>query len=188
MNAANRLTGCRMLLVPFYLIFLYYSKVESNAYLWISIVIFTVVAVADAFDGYIARKLHQVTFLGSFLDPLTDKMIVWVSLVTFAYYDKVPFWLTILVVSKDVLIGIGGLALYLFECDCTITPNFWGKGAAVLQFSLVVCTLFAVGVNWFGQPSANYFFWVMWSLAAFMTVSSGISYAIIESHRLSKAN
>ena len=187
MNAANTLTVFRMVLVPFYLVFLYYSQTESNAYLWLSLAIFMAVAIGDAFDGYIARKLHQVTSLGSFLDPLCDKMILWVSFVILALHDKVPFWLMVLILSKDALIFVGGLALYFFDCDCTISPNFWGKGASGVQFVMVLCTLFSIGIGWFGQPSANSFFWVVWSLAAFMTTVSGISYAIIESRRLNKA-
>jgi len=187
MNTANTLTVSRMVLVPFYLVFLYYSRTESNAYLWLSIAIFLAVAIGDALDGYMARKLHQVTSLGSFLDPLCDKMILWVSFVTFAYYGRIPFWLLILIVSKDSLIFIGGLALYFFNCDCSINPNFWGKGASAVQFALVLATLLSIGVGWFGQSPVSHFLWVIWSLAAFMTTVSGISYAIIESRRLNKA-
>ena len=187
MNTANMLTLFRMVLVPFYLVFLYYSHTESNAYLWLSLAIFMVVAVGDAVDGYVARKLRQVTSLGSFLDPLCDKMILWVSFVIFAYYDRIPFWLVILIMSKDALIVVGGIALHFFDCDCSINPNFWGKGASAVQFVLVLCTLLSIGIGWFGQQSANYLFWVIWSLAAFMTTISGISYAMIETRRLGKA-
>lgn len=187
MNTANILTLLRMVLVPFYLVFLYYSQTESNAYLWLSLAIFMVVAVGDAIDGYVARKLHQVTPLGSFLDPLCDKMILWVSFVIFTYYDKIPFWLIILIMSKDALILLGGIALHLFNCDCSINPNFWGKGASAIQFTMVLLTLLSIGIGWFGSTSAYYVFWVIWSLAAFMTTVSGISYASIEAKRLSKA-
>lgn len=186
MNAANQLTVSRMVLVPFYLVFLYYSKTEGGVYLWLSLAIFLSVAVGDAFDGYIARKLSQVTALGSFLDPLADKMILWVSLIILSYYDRVPFWLAILILSKDLLIFLGGVVLHLLDCDCTIKPNIWGKGASASQFLLVLCTLLWIGLGWFGAPLSNYFFWVLWLSAASMTTVSGISYALEESRRYNR--
>jgi cardiolipin synthase len=114
-------------------------------------------------------------------------MILWVSFVVFAYYDRAPVWLAIIVLSKDVMILGAGLALHVLNCDCSITPNFWGKGASAVQFVLVLCTLVSIGLGWFGLFWANWFFWALWLLAAIVTMVSGVSYALIEARRLNKA-
>jgi len=188
MTAANKLTVSRVLLVPLYLTFLYYSRTESNNYLSGSLVILLVVAVGDVLDGYLARRLRQVTPFGSLLDPVGDKMILWVSFIIFAYYDKVPAWLAIVVVSKDVLILGAGLGLHVLGCDTSIVPNFWGKASAFAQFTLVLFTISSIAWGfWDSGEWIRYTLAIYWAVVAVLAILSGISYAILEARRLDKA-
>ena len=87
MNLPNLVTFSRLLGVPFLLYGLYDPSVQSR---WICVAIFVVAAATDWLDGYLARKLNQITDLGKFLDPLVDKLLVLAPLLVLIELGKVP--------------------------------------------------------------------------------------------------
>ncbi len=92
------------------------------------------IIISDFFDGYLARMRGEVTSLGSLLDPLADKLFVTTSFILLAVYDIIPAWLTIIVVSKDVLVCIGWCIYAMLYGKLEVSPSLLGKTATGLQF------------------------------------------------------
>jgi CDP-diacylglycerol--glycerol-3-phosphate 3-phosphatidyltransferase len=138
MNIANRLTIFRTLLVPFYFIFLLYSFPNNQFFVILSFILLLIIAIGDAIDGYLARKLNQVSKLGTFMDPVADKLTISISFIILGVYMEIPAWLVIIVISKDVLIAIGWFLVYLQGGDITIRPSIFGKMCAFMQFVVIV--------------------------------------------------
>ena len=110
MNLANRLTLTRLILVPFFLSF----TILDNVYTRIAALFFFVVgSLTDVIDGYIARKRRVVTVLGTFLDPLADKLLISAAFICFVQLQEiyVPAWMVVLIISREFLItGLRTLA------------------------------------------------------------------------------
>lgn len=103
-NIPNLLTLFRLFLIPVFIV-CFYSGVE-NARFWAAFV-FWLAAITDALDGYLARKLHQSTPFGAFLDPVADKVMVAVALVLIAV-DSLSLWVTvpaIIMISREIVIS-----------------------------------------------------------------------------------
>src|SRR5437667_7917850 len=118
MTTANKVTICRILLVPFFIVLvLYYVQGGAEVFRFSAILTFALATTSDAVDGYIARRYHQHSELGRFLDPLADKMllvsgIVLLSLKNEPYLDRIPLWLTVTILSRDVLLLIGLVVIH----------------------------------------------------------------------------
>lgn len=131
----NQITVLRILLTPVYIILLVY---ELRV---LALTIFFLVAVSDAVDGFVARRTGQITSLGTILDPLADKLLMIASFVSLSYLGVIPPWLTIVVVSRDVLLLLGTLVLKVFSGSVTLTPTLLGKWTTVMQLVTVFWAL-----------------------------------------------
>jgi cardiolipin synthase len=109
--------------------------------------LFFVMAISDAVDGYWARHRKQITKLGSFLDPLADKLLITcASLLLVSERGHVegfplPMTVVVLIIGKDVLITIGFLVMYLITSHVHIVPVFAGKLSTALQLTMVIAVL-----------------------------------------------
>ena len=173
MNIPNLLTIGRILLIPLLVIFLLDGK-ELAAF-WV----FVLAGVTDALDGFLARVLKQKTEFGAFIDPIADKLLLITSYITLAVLGVLPKWLTVIVVSRDVLIcgGIGILMLY--ERDFKIKPSLVSKVTTFLQLLTVVYYLgheYLQGIF----PVGSY---LIYATAGF-TILSGAHYIIRGLHIL----
>src|SRR6266850_597789 len=125
MTTANKITIMRILLVPFFIAqVLYYVGSGNELYRLLAILSFAIAAISDGVDGYIARRYNQRSELGAILDPLADKLllvsgIVLLSLNNAPYLPRLPLWLVVTVVSRDVIILIG-LLVIKHVCDKVI--------------------------------------------------------------------
>ncbi|MBU1627394.1 CDP-alcohol phosphatidyltransferase family protein [bacterium] len=171
MNIANRLTVFRIFLIPLYFIFLLYSFPNNKLYTTLSFLLLVVIAFGDAVDGFLARKLHQVTKLGTILDPIADKLAISISFVILGVYQGIPAWLVIIVISKDVLIFLGWFILYILNCDVTVIPSIFGKVSSFLQFSVVLLHFIMKVTNIFDSVIP-----VIWWFTCAATIAAGISY------------
>jgi cardiolipin synthase (CMP-forming) len=135
MNLPNLLTTLRLVLLPLFLTFLVYRRPGP------ALTVLLLAAITDALDGLLARWLDQKTAIGSFLDPLADKLLSVSGFVTLALIGPIPAWFVILVISRDVLISLGSLVLYLHDGRLEIVPSLTGKAAMFGQFSTLVLTL-----------------------------------------------
>lgn len=161
----NLITMVRILATPLFVIFLL-----QNAY-GRALLIFIIAGLSDLADGYIARNFQQKSPLGALLDPLADKLLMTASYLTLGYFEKIPAWLTVVVISRDVIILGGIIILKLFAVNFRIDPAQVSKWATAAQILTVFLAIFR---QLTGLPM-----WVLllscW-LTVILTISSGLVY------------
>jgi len=169
---ANQLTLLRMLLIPAFVLLVVYG------YFGWALVTFVVAGVTDALDGLIARLAHQKTDLGAWLDPAADKLLlvstfVVLTLPNLGLVNRIPIWLTILIISRDVGIVLTVAIVNLALGPRTFKPTLLGKGATAL---FIVTCVVVMYFNYLGRTSTvvDTFIWA--SLA--ITLVSGIDYVV----------
>jgi cardiolipin synthase len=170
LTAANQLTLLRMLLIPGFVIFLLYG------YSGWALLTMILAGITDALDGLIARRAGQKTTLGAWLDPMADKLLLVTSFVMLTlpglgFANRLPLWLTVLVISRDVAIVVAVAIVNLAIGRRTFLPSFFGKLATATYIVTVVVTLL---FNFLGQRSAFVAASVYASLA--ITIVSGVDY------------
>jgi len=146
MNIPNLLTMSRLLLVPTFFLVMYYHLVGVDGMLnWTRIILIFIV-VSDFLDGYLARRRCEVTSLGSVLDPMADKLFVTASFILLTVYEQIPVWLTIIVVTKDILVSIGWCMLAMLYHKVEVNTSIFGKLATVFQYG-TVCIIVLIPIN-----------------------------------------
>jgi cardiolipin synthase (CMP-forming) len=136
MNIPNSLTILRILLIPCYIGLLIYGRFE------LALIVLLVAGLTDALDGAIARMKNQHTRLGAVLDPLADKLLLTSGFITLSMIHLVPLWVTIVVVSRDLILLLGTAVAHFTDSRVDITPTFLGKGTTFLQLTYVVMVIF----------------------------------------------
>ncbi|MHB8247359.1 MAG: CDP-alcohol phosphatidyltransferase family protein [Acidithiobacillus sp.] len=173
MNIPNMLTMLRLFLVPV----LFYALVVGR-YGW-ALAIFLTAAVSDGLDGWIARRFHQQTRLGAILDPIADKLLVVTAVITLTWLGFLPLWLTVLIISRDLLIIGGSMAYQLLIGAIEIAPTRLSKVNTVVQFLLIVLVLIHAASGW-QYPDLLMIF----IIASFLsTLSSGLQYVWVWSRK-----
>src|SRR6478609_7804444 len=148
MTTANKITVVRILMIPaFVTMAIYYGEsIQRGQPLewqrFAAIAIFILAAVSDGLDGYVARRYNQRSALGVILDPLADKGLLLSGIITLSIsnwsdidpdYGRFPAWFPVLVISRDAVILVGAIVLYLLNGKVHVKPNWTGKVATVLQ-------------------------------------------------------
>lgn len=168
---ANQLTILRMVFVPCFVILLVYGCPRAAT------VVFLLAALTDGLDGLIARKLNQRTPLGSFLDPMADKLLLTAAFIALTLHPaggdmRIPAWLTILTISRDVVIAVSVLVIHMQTGHSSFPPSILGKCTTAMQLLMVgVCLLagFEMGAAQTLFPCAVY-------ATLLVTVASGLHY------------
>ena len=149
LTLANQITILRILLIIPFVICLLKTGDQDYGH-WIrggAIVIFLVMAISDAIDGYLARKHKQVTALGAFLDPMADKlMITCASIILCTPHTAIegfilPLTVVVLIIGKDVLLLLGFIITFLLTGQVHIRPVWAGKASTFLQIIMVFSIL-----------------------------------------------
>jgi CDP-diacylglycerol--glycerol-3-phosphate 3-phosphatidyltransferase len=172
LNWPNRVTLLRIVLLPPFVIALLNLNDWPHARL-MAIAIFMLIAFSDAVDGFLARRLNQITMLGKFLDPLADKLLVTCSLILLAvdatsiHGFRLPNWVPVIAIGKDVLTVIGFLILYAVTGTYLIQPRIWGKVCTLVQLVMVGYGLLAPDLPAVMQRVWPAFWWVSSALAVF---------------------
>jgi len=148
MTTANKITIVRILMIPaFVAMAIYYGESikRGDPLEWqrfTAIIIFILAAVSDGLDGYVARRYNQRSALGVYLDPIADKGLLLSGIITLSIsnwsqsdpeYGSFPVWFPVLVISRDAVILVGTMILYLLNGKVHVKPNWTGKVATVLQ-------------------------------------------------------
>ena len=169
MTLANRITILRIILIPVFII-----TFIQGYHPWPAI-IFTFTILTDALDGFIARWKKQITPLGSFLDPMGDKLLMFSSYLVAAYMNIVPTWIFIIILSRDLIIVLGWYTLNVLTGSTEISPRWLSK----------ITTIFQMGTMWFillrFPLSFNNFFLLV---TVVLTILSGLEYIYIGSKKL----
>ena len=139
MNIPNFITILRVIAIPFLIVALSYQ------YNGLALIIFVCCGLTDGLDGFIARTFHQRTQIGAFLDPLADKLLLTSSFITLAILklpNKIPLWLIVTAISRDVIISVGIAALFMLGTKLQIAPTWIGKLTTFSQVTLIMVVLF----------------------------------------------
>ena len=169
-NVPTLITLVRGFLVPFFIMAILYKNFKLALFL------FLIAAVSDVLDGYLARKFNQITTVGTILDPLADKALINSGFILLSYVDKItPIWLTVFVISRDVILLVGGWLLATFGKVSRIKPTKLGKATAFFQFLSIFLTL--LNVSYGILPS--WFIKILYIVTALLTISSTVSYTVI---------
>lgn len=177
MNIPNLLTILRILMTPILVILILQRRLDAATGL------FAIAAVTDALDGLIARRFNQKTKTGAILDPVADKFLLTSAYLTLSTIDFIPAWLTILVISRDVIIVAGIIILFLFQNGVEIRPSIISKATTVFQILtiLLVMVHHHIGIITSGIPL------VYWTTAG-LTVISGLHYMAVGVTLLNKGS
>jgi cardiolipin synthase len=168
MSLPNALTLIRILLIPLFVIFLI-SKSFQNA-----LITFVIAGITDGLDGFVARIWNQRTDLGSYMDPIADKLLLASAFVTLAILRIIPSWLTVIVMSRDILIALGFWVLTMTDHKPTVKPRYTSKITTVFQILTVIWALLSV-LQW----RVEFLFPSFIRLTAFFTILSGVHYIYI---------
>jgi len=164
-NLPNILTLARILLLPFFAATLLYGEYK------IALLVFVSASVTDFLDGLIARIRKQETYFGKILDPVADKLFLITSFVLMSVSGLMPKWLTVVVISKDVIVLTGSMILYLVTHSLKIEPTFFGKLASACQFVLIGLVLLLLNFREAVQVHLSVFIFV-----AVVTAVSAVHY------------
>lgn len=182
MNLPNKLTLLRVLLIPFFLLFMYLNLPFHFA---IALVIFGIASITDALDGKIARSRNLVTNFGKFLDPLADKVLVIAALAVFVEFKEVnmsaiPF---IIITAREFMVS--GLRLLAANSGIVVAAGIWGKLKTAFTMIAIVAILFWLslcfdfGISFpeaFRNAVDNVLIPVLIWVSAVLTVISGAVY------------
>lgn len=138
MNLPNALTLSRIFLVPLLVVFLLTGRMAERE-VW-GLMVFVAAALTDYFDGYLARKRHQVTTLGKLLDPIADKLLISSALISLVALDVVPAWMVVIVIGREF--AVTGLRSIASAEGFTIDASTLGKSKMVSQVLCVGCLIF----------------------------------------------
>ncbi len=156
----------RILLIPFIVYWLGQGRFMLTLFL------FLVMALTDILDGYIARKWKQKTLLGSYLDPIADKLLLVTVFICLAVMGKIPIWLVIWTVLRDLVILCSAIFVRLSVGAISFPPTIWGKLTTFFQLELVLAVLLV-------NAAALSAWWLVdglvW-LTLFFTLFSGFHY------------
>ncbi len=182
MTTANKITIFRILLIPVFVVeVLYYVENGREWHRYAAIGAFVVAAISDGIDGFIARRFNQRSELGAILDPLGDKLLLVAGIVLLSfhhetYLPRLPLWLPVTVISRDLLL-LAGLVVINHVCGKTaVRPHWIGKVATVLQMAAVLWGLFKLDARWLFVLSLG---------AAICTGTSGLIYVLFGVSQLS---
>jgi len=169
MNIPNFLSLLRIILVPVFIIFVIQAEYDR------ALITFVIAGLTDALDGTLARLLKCQTVLGSYLDPIADKLLLVTSFVMLAVFGLVPAWLAVVVISRDFIILLGIAIFSLIAIPYEIKPAIVGKVTTVLQVATVFFALLCKALTPdFGCVWLPGLFWG----TAFFTFLSGAVYIL----------
>ena len=182
MTTANKITICRILLIPVFIwLTLDYIRDSQRGegwemQRWLACGVFALASITDAVDGYIARRYKQKTELGTYLDPLADKLLLVSALVLLSVrfkqespFELLPLWFPVLVISRDLIILGGFILIHIITGHSKATPRLVGKAATL-------CQMITLGWILLRFPH-QYFKWPLYA-AGLCTFISGIWYIL----------
>jgi cardiolipin synthase len=176
-NLANQLTLFRLLVIPLILISMLYGRHRA------ALGLFVVAAITDAIDGIVARRMNLKTSLGAYLDPIADKLLLSSSFFILALIGSVPWWVAILVLSRDAIIIATSVVVALATPIRDFPPSVYGKANTAAQ----VATVFAVVLrNAYEVPWTSGLAGALVWVTAASTVVSGVHYAVLTSRKLAR--
>ena len=175
LTAPNQLTLLRMIFLPFIVI-----NLVKEDYKW-ALGLFVLAGLSDGLDGLLARKLHQQTLLGQYLDPIADKLLMSTMFLVLSIEHMIPWKYTVVVFSRDVSILLVSGVLFMIAGLRDFRPSIFGKANTLAQVSAVffVLLLLVEPARWIWIARTTFL------RATFIfTIVSAVHYAFLVQHRL----
>jgi cardiolipin synthase len=171
----NQITFLRLGFLPLFLMLMSYEK-----YRW-ALLVLVIAGFSDGIDGLIARKFNQRSLLGAYLDPIADKLLLSSSFVVLAFKQQLAWWLTILVLSRDILILIVAVVIILVFGYRPFPPSIYGKFTTFFQIILVFTVVLSAAYPeiHLGMLNRGLIF-----IVSALCVFSGLHYSFIIARRL----
>jgi cardiolipin synthase (CMP-forming) len=161
MNLPNLLSIFRLFITIFFIIAINYNRFD------IALLLFSIQAISDLLDGFLARIMKAKTSLGAFLDPMADKVMIVSSYIVLSIHNIIPFWVTFIVIIRDLIISTGFLILYKLSYKGNPTPIILSKITTLSQMFTVIYILW---------PSDRIYSKQFFYATAALSVLSGIQY------------
>ncbi len=171
MNIANKISTFRILSVPFFIACFVYYEPSKDYLRFLALAIFFLGVVSDILDGYIARKAKLQSPAGLILDPLGDKLLLVSAFLCLFFTSnfpagiRFPLWVIFIVISRDVIILLGVLVIFIVKQNIDINPTRWGKATTISQMAAIISVL----TQW-------KYSYLVWDAAVIFTVISGVDY------------
>jgi len=170
MNTANKLTMARVVMIPIFLVVLYWGFAGSS---YAALIIFILASLTDTLDGYIARHYNQITDFGKFMDPLADKMLVMSAMCYFTERGQMAGWVLAIVLVREF--AVSGMRLVAVEQGRVIAAAWSGKIKTATTMA-AICVMLLVPQAW--MPAPHTVNLVCQALILGTTVYSGVEYFI----------
>jgi len=167
LNLPNTLTVARILFLPIGAYAIFKNGGDDPTWQWIAWIIFFLIGITDILDGKLARSRNSVTELGKFLDPVADKAMVATAMISLSLIDRMPWWITILSLSRELFITLFRIAIIKRG---VLPANRGGKLKAMLQ---------GFGVGFYVMPISSSLYWFrdgFMYIAIALTLGTGIYY------------
>lgn len=146
MNLPNKLTIFRVILIPFFVVFLLVPCFGDYGR-YIAAAVFILASLTDLLDGKIARKYHLVTDFGKFMDPLADKLLVCAAMICLVESGQLPAWIVIIIISREFIIS--GFRLVAADNGIVIAASYWGKFKTVFQMLMIIVLILDINTTAF---------------------------------------
>jgi cardiolipin synthase len=171
----NQITFLRLGFLPFFLILMSYER-----YKW-ALLVLVIAGLSDGIDGLIARKFNQRSSLGAYLDPIADKLLLSSSFIILAFEKQIAWWLTILILSRDLLILTVAVVIILVSGYRPFPPSIYGKLTTFFQIILVFTVVLAAA---YPDPRLSHLKHLLIYAVATLCVVSGLHYSFTIARRL----
>jgi cardiolipin synthase len=172
----NQITLLRLGFLPIFLILISYEH-----YRW-ALAVLVLAGLSDGIDGLLARQLNQRSSLGAYLDPIADKLLLSSSFVILAFKKEIAWWLTIIVLSRDVLILVVAVVIILIWGYRPFPPSLLGKMTTFFQIVLVFTVVLGAG---YPNPLLGSIKQALIYLVAALATVSAFQYSVSIARRLS---
>ena len=167
----NVLTMIRLLLVPVFVVVYFRTTTEPK---YAALAVFAAASLTDMLDGFLARKLNQITDFGKLFDPLADKLMVLTAMVCQALTGVFPWIAVIVVACKELFMVLGGL--FLLSRDVVVYSNIFGKAAQVCFIASLILSFFHVPLAEWGTRLDLILLWISVGLAILAMVVYTVEY------------
>ena len=170
-NIPNVLTMIRLILIPVFVV-LFFNNQKMAA-----LAVFCIASFTDFLDGFLARKLNQITDFGKLFDPLADKLMVLTVMVCQTFWGPLPWEAVLIVALKELVMVLGGM--FMLSKNVVVYSNIWGKAAQVGFIASLILSFFhdkfeAGNIMLWGMTPDILLLWITVALAVIAMVVYGV--------------
>jgi len=169
MNLPNKLTVLRVIMVPFFVVFMLIPSLGGAANKYIALALFCIASFTDFLDGYLARRDNLVTNFGKFMDPLADKLLVCSALICLIPSGKLATWIVLVIIAREFIIS--GFRLVASDNGIVIAASYWGKFKTVSHMTMIIMLILD-----FQHPIYQFAAGVVTGIGLALTVVSLVDY------------